>query len=134
VAAPLRIKRLEHQICAKVDSVLRQEISDPRLGFVTITGATLSRDLETCDIRWSTLDDAKKRVLSEKALESARGYVQRAVAVALELRTAPHLRFHFDEGFAAAMRVQDLIGKARAEDEARRTGKGSTDAPKVQGD
>ena len=38
----------------------------------------------------------------------------------MALRVAPRLSFHFDKGFAAASRVQELIGKARAEDEARR--------------
>lgn len=120
MAAPLRIKRLEQQVCAKVDAVVRGELSDPRLGLVTITGAKMSRDLETCDVLWSTLDEGTKRTLTTKALESARGYVQREVAKTLALRSAPRLRFVFDEGFAASSRVQALIGKALAEDEARR--------------
>jgi ribosome-binding factor A len=120
VAAPLRIKRLEQQIHAKVDSVVRRDLSDPRLGAVTITRVALSKDLETCDVYWSTLDEGPKRTKTEKALESARGFVQREVAAVMALRSAPRLAFHFDKGFAAAARVQDLIGKARAEDEARR--------------
>lgn len=120
MAAPLRIKRLEQQVCAKVDSVLRRSLSDPRLGFVTITGAKLSKDLETCDVLWSTLDEGQKRALTGRALESARGFVQREVAKELAIRTAPRLRFVFDKGFAEAARVQQLIGKARAEDEARK--------------
>jgi ribosome-binding factor A len=120
VATPLRIKRLEQQIHGKVDSVIRRDLSDPRIGLVTITKIALSRDLETCDVFWSTLDEGAKRTQTEKALDSARGYVQREVAAVMELRVAPKLRFVFDKGFAAATRVQDLIGKARAEDDARR--------------
>jgi ribosome-binding factor A len=120
VAAPLRIKRLEQQILAKVDSVVRRDLSDPRLGIVTITRVALSKDLETCDVYWSSLDEGPKLTRTEKALESARGFVQREVAAVMELRVAPRISFHFDKGFAAATRVQDLIGKARAEDEARR--------------
>jgi ribosome-binding factor A len=120
VAAPLRIKRLEQQILAKVDSVLRRDLSDPRIGLVTITRVQLSRDLGSCDVFWSTLDEGAKRVRTEKALESARGYVQRAVAQEIELRSAPQLKFVFDKAFEGATRVQSLIGKARAEDEKRR--------------
>jgi len=120
VAAPLRIKRLEQQVHAKVDSVLRRDISDPRLGLVTITRVVLSRDLETCRVYWSTLEEGPPRTRTEKALESARGYVQREVAATLALRSAPKLSFFFDEGFGKATHVQDLIGKARAEDEARK--------------
>jgi ribosome-binding factor A len=129
VAAPLRIKRLEQQILAKVDSVVRRDLSDPRLGLVTITRVSLTKDLETCDVYWSTLDEDRKRTLSEKALESARGFIQREVAAVMELRVAPRLSFHFDKGFAAAARVQDLIGKARAEDEARRAKSSQPPAP-----
>jgi len=119
MATPLRIERLERQIVAKVDEVLRREISDPRLGLVTITRARLSRDLERCEVMWSTLDEGPKRNLTEKALDSARGYVQREVAKTLALRHAPHLEFRFDRAFEADARLQSLIGKARAEDEAR---------------
>ena len=123
MAAPLRIKRLEQQIQEKVATVLLRDLSDPRMGLVTITRVALSKDLETCDVYWSTLDEGKKRDLTERALDSARGFVQRAVAGTLALRSAPRLRFVFDKAFAAATRVQELIGKARAEDEARRAGK-----------
>jgi ribosome-binding factor A len=120
MAAPLRIQRLEQQVLAIVDGVLRREISDPRLGLVTITRAKLSRDLGRCEVYWSTLDEGRRRVLTGKALESARGFVQRELAKTLALRSAPHLEFVFDKAFEADARVQGLIGKAVADDEARR--------------
>ena len=120
MAGALRIKRLEQRVMALIDEVLRRRISDPRLGLVTITRVAFSKDLETCEIFWSTLDDGAKRTQTAGALESARGFVQREVAAGLALRTAPRLKFTFDKGFEASTRVQDLIARARAEDEARR--------------
>jgi ribosome-binding factor A len=120
VAGSLRIKRLEQQVLALVDHVVRRRLSDPRIGSLTITRAELSKDLETCEVFWCMLEGGPRRTQTEKALESARGFIQREVAAALALRVAPKLRFHWDKGFEAASRVQELIGRARAEDEARR--------------
>jgi ribosome-binding factor A len=127
MAAPLRIQRLEQRIVAKVGEVLRREISDPRLGLVTITRARLTKSLETCDVFWSTLDEGPRRVRTEKALQSARGYVQREVAAELQLRSAPRLTFVFDKAFESASRVQGLITKAA--EETRRRAAPSEDQP-----
>jgi ribosome-binding factor A len=120
VATPLRIKRLEQQVHGLIANVLARGVSDPRLGLVTITRVSMSKDLETCDVYWSTLDEGAARKRTEGALDSARGFIQREVAGALDLRTAPRLKFRFDKAFEASTRVQKLIGDAREKDEARR--------------
>ena len=43
MATPLRIKRLEQQILAKVDSVVRRDLSDPRIGLLTITASSIKK-------------------------------------------------------------------------------------------
>jgi ribosome-binding factor A len=117
----LKIERLQEQIRAKVATILRRDLNDPRLGMVTLTRIRLAQDLSHCRILWSTLDEGAAKVKTEKTLESARGFIQREVAKALATRTAPHVEFVFDESIAGAARIQDIIRQARADDEARKS-------------
>jgi ribosome-binding factor A len=116
------IERLQELIRAKVAIMLMRDLADPRLGMVTVTKVRLSPDLEQCTVSWSTLDEGKKRALTEKALTSARGYVQREVAGMLRTRKAPRLEFAFDPSIEGAARITDLIAKVNREDAERRAG------------
>lgn len=114
------IERLQELIRAKVAMMLIRDLADPRLGMVTVSKVRLSADLERCIVYWSTLDEGKKRHLTEKALTSSRGYVQREVAGMLHTRKAPHLTFEFDPSIEGAARVTDLIDRAAKDDSERR--------------
>jgi ribosome-binding factor A len=121
------IERLQELIRAKVAMMLLRDLADPRLGMVTVTKVRLSRDLEHCVVSWSTLDEGRKRALTEQALTSSRGYVQREVAGMLKTRKSPRLEFQFDPSIEGAARITDLVDRATQEDATRR--RPDSDAP-----
>jgi ribosome-binding factor A len=118
------VERMQELIRAKVATMLLRDLADPRLGMVTVSKVRLSADLERCVVYWSTLDEGKKRALTDKALTSARGYVQREVAGMLHTRKAPRLEFEFDPSIEGAARVTGLIDRAAADDAERRRAAG----------
>jgi len=110
-----RIARLSEMIRKRVAEILAHELSDPRLGFVTVTRVDLDRELFVCKVHWSCLGGAKERNLSDHALRHASGFVQREVAKIMKTRTIPELRFAFDESIAGAIRIHNLIDRVNAE-------------------
>ena len=114
-----RVKRLEAQIKARAAEIIAQELADPRRGMITVTRVELDRELELCKVFWSILGDDKDRKRNARMLEQATGFVRRGVAKILHTRTAPRIRFVFDESIAGAMRVQGLLDDLRREREAR---------------
>ncbi|HYC78810.1 MAG TPA: 30S ribosome-binding factor RbfA [Planctomycetota bacterium] len=118
------LERLQEQIRAKVAMTVLRDLSDPRLGMVTIIKVRLTADLEHVKVYWSTLDEGPKRRRTEDALRSARGFVQREVASMLRTRKAPHLEFVFDPSVEGAARVTQLIDDATQQDAARRSASG----------
>lgn len=114
------LERLQELIRAKVAMILLRDVADPRLGMVTVTKVRLTPDLEECVVSWSTLDEGKRRALTEKALASARGYIQRETASMLRTRKAPRLEFRFDPTLEATSRLSSLIDKTAREDAERR--------------
>jgi ribosome-binding factor A len=109
MVSPRRIERLSSLIRARVAEIVQRELNDPRIGFVTITGVHLDREITTCKVYWSVLGDDATRRRNEMALAHARRYVQREMAAVLETRQVPVLQFVYDESIAGSIRVQGLI-------------------------
>lgn len=116
MANPKTIAKLEAAIRRRIAYCLQFEVSDPRSGFVTITGVELSTDLSVAKVRWSVLDAERERARSEHMLESARGFVQRQMGRVINLRRLPRIQWVYDDSMAEAARLDQLIKDAQAKD------------------
>lgn len=87
---------------------IARDLSDPRLGFITLTDVEASPDFAAARVYFTTLT-AAQREPSLKALESARGVLQGRVGRELRTRHTPHLEFVYDETQENARRVSRLI-------------------------
>ena len=110
-----RVHRLENQIKSRVAEVLQQEIADPQLGFVTVSGVELDREIRLCKVFWSILGSKKEQHSSQQALDRASGFVRRQIAQILHTRTVPAVRFVFDESIEGAIRIDNLLAELQAD-------------------
>ena len=85
------------------------DLSDPRIGFVTITGVRVARDMKHAKVYVSVLGDDKARERSLAALRAAHGVLQRSVAREVKLRNTPQLHFEYDDTLDTAMRIEELL-------------------------
>lgn len=106
-----RTERVAELLRMELSSAILTRVKDPRLGFVTVTRVEMSNDLQYAKVFYSVLGDKTKRQESVTALERARGFLQRDVAQALNLRYTPHLQFHLDESSDHVMEIEGLIKK-----------------------
>ena len=104
-----RNERLAEAVRQSVADLLRREIRDPRVGFVTLTGARVTPDLSHARLFVSFLGPESARAASLRALNRAAGYLQREVFRQLRLRKAMSLVFVADEAVAAGSRVEALL-------------------------
>ena len=114
-----RVHRLENQIKARIAEVLQRELADPQLGFVTISGVELDREIKLCKVFWSTLGGQRDRHSNQQALDRANGFIRRQIAQVLHTRTVPVVRFIFDESIEGAIRMNNLIAELQEERELR---------------
>jgi ribosome-binding factor A len=104
-----RTNRTEAILREKIAIIVLERLNDPRLGFVTITGARLSGDRRHCKVFYTVLGTPTQRRLSEAALRDAAPHIQEVLAPTLRLRTIPELRFVYDESVAKESRMHDLL-------------------------
>jgi len=108
---------------------LNRDVSDPRLGFVTITDVLPSPDFASATVYFTTLTK-NQREPSLRALESARGLLQARVGRAMRTRNTPHLVFVYDTQPDHARRIARLLDEVAPSPE----GPGAPDEPVAEPD
>jgi len=115
-----RSERVADQIQREVAEIIAQELADPRIGRVTVSGSSLSKDLSNATLYITMPADGDVQLVLE-GLNRASGFVRRRLGQRVRMRYVPRLRFAHDETLDRATRVGELI------DAAIRTGNDSTD-------
>ena len=112
-----RSEQIAEQLRAEIARLLRVEVTDPRIGMVTLTRVDVAPDLSQAFVYWSPLETKETEAVEEIAsgLESAQVFVRRRLASVLQLRRTPALEFRFDHAFEAGARILDLIGSMNDE-------------------
>lgn len=116
MADPARARRLADRIKVVVAETLDKRVKDPRLGFVTLTDARVTNDLQHATVFWTVYGDDEARTSTAAALESARGLLRAEVGKQTGMRLTPTLEFVLDGVPEAASRIDDVLAAARARD------------------
>lgn len=103
-----RMRRVDTALQQVLAQAVGRELSDPRLGFVTITRVEATHDVREAKV-WYTCLRASDRSASGQALESARGVLQATVARELRARHTPQLTFVYDSTQEDAVALSRLI-------------------------
>jgi ribosome-binding factor A len=86
-----------------------QRLKDPRIGFVTVTGVKVSRDLRVAWVYFTSLGDDKARAGSRAALRSAAAHLRHELGRQIRLKSTPELRFEEDDVVASGERIDRII-------------------------
>ncbi|MGY6566677.1 MAG: 30S ribosome-binding factor RbfA [Halomonadaceae bacterium] len=116
-----RTDRVGDQLQKELAVLIQREVKDPRLGMVTVSGVTVSRDLGYADVYVTLLgEDSPERIKENlKVLKQAAGFLRSQIARRIKLRHVPELRFHYDESVVRGQRLSSLIDEAVSSDRAR---------------
>ena len=104
-----RAAKIQERIRQIVSEVLLHETSDPRMRFITVTRAEVSKDLNTAVVRVSVLGSEGDRKTCMKGLEGARVRIQSIVGGRLGIRRTPILRFEWDPTIEGSLRVAGIF-------------------------
>jgi len=101
----------------EVSRIIQFDLKDPRLGFVTVTGAEITQDLKTAVIYISVYGGEDQVKKSIEALARASGYIRREIGKRVKLKRTPELAFEHDRSREYASRIETLIRQIHNEGE-----------------
>lgn len=115
MASP-RMRRINEVLREVVGAAISSDLSDPRIGFVTVTSVETSPDLRHAKVFVSVLGDEEERQASLAALTSSHGVLQTRIASETRMKRTPTLTFHYDDTIEQGVRISQLLEEAPAED------------------
>ena len=104
-----RIRRINEVLREVVGTAISDDLSDPRIGFVTVTAVETSPDLRSAKVYVSVLGDEEEREESLSALRSSHGVIQSRIAAETRMKRTPTLTFHYDDTIERGVRISELL-------------------------
>jgi len=111
-----RNRKLESEIQRVLAALIAREVSDPRVGNVTLTAVSLSADMSVARVWFTPFAGKAPGEEVREGLTHAGGFLRGELGRSLRLRHAPRLEFVLDETAAKAAHLTALIDTAVAAD------------------
>ena len=117
-----RTAQLDELLREEINEVIRRDVDDPRIGFLTITGVEVSPDLSHANVWVSVIGSDEEKKLTLRALSRSMPFVRQRLG-RLRLRRIPQFHVREDETAVRGTRVLRIL------DELEQGGTGELDPP-----
>jgi ribosome-binding factor A len=115
-----RPDRVADRIREELSEMLsRGVVHDPGIGFITLTRAKVSPDLQLARVYYSTMGDDNAKRETAAALRRATPFFRRQMGDRLGLRRVPELEFRFDESVEQQDRIEQILRELHEEEDRR---------------
>ena len=116
-----RTQRVDELLREEISRIVREDVSDPRVGFATITAVETTPDLRHARVRVSVIGQPAERTETVSALSRAMPFVRRELGRTLRIKRIPDLHVELDDTAERGTRVLQLLdelesGRARDTD------------------
>ena len=112
-----RYEKVAETLKKEISNIIHDELKDPRLGFITVTGVELSQDLRFAKIFFSVLGKEEDYQKSKAALDSALGFIRRLIAERIKLQFVPEIVFKEDRSIEYSIKIEEILQEIKNSDE-----------------
>lgn len=110
-----RMGRVAKELQREISQIILYELSDPRLGFITVTRTEPSPDLLSSKVFVTILGSEDARKISIALLNNAANHIHKLLLKRIRMRYIPRLSFHFDESVEKELTVYKLLDEISCE-------------------
>lgn len=104
-----RIEKVNQQLKREVSEIIQRELQDPRLQFVTITAADVSRDLRSARVYFTVLGNTQQTQTAQRAMQGVRGIIRKYIGQRMNMRYTPELFFIYDNSVEISARLESTL-------------------------
>jgi ribosome-binding factor A len=109
-----RTDRIDELLRQEIGQALEREVTDPRIGFVTVTDVETSPDLAHARVWVSVIGTPGERKATLDALRKAMPFVRRGLGSKIRLRRIPELEVRLDDTAERGTRVMHILDELAA--------------------
>ncbi len=114
-----RSQRVVEQIRRELAELIRLEVKDPRVGFITLTDVEITPDYAHAKVYFTSMTGSEGVEDILAGLRRASGFLRRELGRRVRIHTTPELHFHYDKSVEEGSRLSRLIDEVVREDESR---------------
>lgn len=111
-----RSNQVAEELRKIISQILIEEVSDPHLGFVTVTRVEVTDDLRFARVYYSVLGDEQKKQESARAIAENLSYIRRLAVERINMKYAAELRFELDRSIDHSLRIEGILRKIHEKD------------------
>jgi ribosome-binding factor A len=106
-----RTDRIDQILRQEISQALEREVSDPRIGFVTVTDVETVADLSRAKVWVSIIGSDAERKQTLSALRKAMPFIRHGLNSKIRLRRIPELDVRLDDSMERGTRVLQILGE-----------------------
>ena len=111
-----RERRVGELLKEEISKIIRREVKDPRIGFVSVTDVEVSGDLRHAKVFVSVYGDEKEKKDTMAGLEKATGFIRKLVGDRIKIHHTPEIIFRYDDSIEHGVYISKLIKEVRNEE------------------
>ena len=108
-----RTERVAHLIQREIGDVILKELTDVRIGFVTISRVEVTTDLAYAKVYVSVMGSDKEKRDSLAGLSHSAPYLRTHLSKVLKMRTVPRLQFVEDKNLDHGFRINEILNEIK---------------------
>lgn len=105
----MRVEVIESQLQRLISQFIINELRDSKVGFVTITQVTTSKDLDLAKVYFNVLGNEEKIRATGETLNKAKGLIKSYCAKQITIRKMPDLRFEYDASLENGNKIEMIL-------------------------
>ena len=109
-----RTERIDELLRQEIGQALEREVTDPGIGFVTVTKVETTPDLSHARVWFSVIGSEQQRKETLAALRRAMPYVRHGLGSKIRLRRIPEFDVRLDDSVERGTRVLQIINELEA--------------------
>ncbi len=122
-----RTERVAHLIHREIGDVILKELTDSRIGFVTISRVEVTTDMAFAKVFVSVMGTDKQKRDSLVGLSHSASYLRTHLAKVMKMRTVPRLQFVEDKNLDHGFRINEILNEIKRTPKAEPTEPASDD-------
>ena len=93
--------------------MLLRELKDPHIGFITITGVDVPKDLQVAKVFYTVLGNEEQIRESSQALNRASRFIKKQLGKRLRMRYIPDIIFRYDHSLEYGAKIDTILDQLK---------------------
>ena len=108
-----RTERVAHLIQREIGDVILKELTDVRIGFVTVSRVEVTTDMAFAKVHVSIMGSDKEKRDSMAGLSHSASYLRTHLAKVMKMRTVPRIQFVEDKNLDHGLRINEILNEIK---------------------